>query len=122
VLDAIKFLHVANSRLLVGVAVALAIWATYCYIRRIDLTRIYHGAWAGLFGLTVLQALLGIAGYAFGGRPGELVHVAYGVFALIFLPATYFASRPGPDRGETLAFAVAAWVVSIVYVRGIVTG
>jgi len=122
VLALVKFVHAADARLLVGVAVALALWATYCYVRRIDLNRVYRGAWAGLFGLTVLQALLGIAAYALGGRPGEVVHIAYGLFALIFLPAAYFASRPGPARGETLVFAIAAGVVSIVYVRGIVTG
>jgi heme A synthase len=122
VLDAVKFVHTWNARFLVGVAVGLALWASYSYLRRINLNRAYLRAWAGLFGLTALQGLLGIGGYLLGGRPGELVHVAYGIFALIFVPAAYFASRPGPDRGEAGIFALAGWIVAIVYIRGIVTG
>jgi heme A synthase len=122
VLDVLKFLHRADAWLLVGVAFALALWATYCLVRRLNLHRAFRRAWGGLFALTLLQALLGMASFALGGRPQEFLHIVYGLFALALLPVAYFTSQPGPHRDETLIFMISAWIAGVVFLRGIVTG
>jgi len=121
-LDAVKFMHSGGARVLVGYAVLLALWGTYHYLRKKDLTSVFRKAYLGLAGLTALQGVFGVVAFALGGRPAEFVHIAYGIFALIFLPGAYLSSAPRPHRNETLILAIAAWVVAVAYVRGIVTG
>jgi heme A synthase len=121
-LDVVKFLHAVGARALVVFAVVLALWGTYHYIRKRDLPSLFRRAYLGLFGLTALQGLLGLLAFALGDHPTEFVHIAYGIFALIFLPGAYISSSPRPHRNETLILAVALWIVSVAYVRGIVTG
>ena len=121
-LELVKSLHSIGARVLIVYAVALALWGTYHYIRNKDLTGVFRRAYLGLLGLTALQGILGIAAFALGGKPTEIVHIAYGIFALIFLPGAYISSSPRPHRNETLILTVALWVVTVVYVRGIVTG
>jgi hypothetical protein len=65
---------------------------------------------------------VGLAAFAFGGRPSELLHLVYGVFAVIFLPGAYVYAQGGTPRREAVILAGAAWVVSIAYFRGIATG
>ena len=121
-LDIVQSVHSIGSRVLVAVAVALAVLGTYQYIRNRFLPEIFRTTYLLLFGLTALQGLLGIIAFLLGGRPTELLHIAYGVFALIFLPGAYFSSKPSPHRNETLILTIAAWIVAVVYIRGIVTG
>ena len=73
-------------------------------------------------GLTAIQGLLGLAAFALGGRPFELLHIVYGVFAVIFIPGAYLYAHGGTRQRETVILAGAAWVVSIAYFRGIATG
>jgi hypothetical protein len=72
-------------------------------------------------GLTAVQGLLGLATFIFGARPTELLHVVYGIFAVIFLPGTYLYAQGGTRRREAVILAGAAWIVSIAYLRGIAT-
>ena len=121
-LEVIKSIHSVGGRVLVVYAVLLAVWATYHYIRNRDLTQTFRRAYLLLPGLTALQGLFGVVAFLLGGRPTEFVHIAYGIFALIFLPGAYISSSPRPHRNETLILAIALWVVTVAYVRGIVTG
>ncbi|MFI5283438.1 MAG: hypothetical protein ACHQ0J_09950 [Candidatus Dormibacterales bacterium] len=121
-LDVVKSAHSVSARALVAYAIVLAASGTYLYVRNKDLPGIFRRAYWGLFGLTALQGLLGLLAFALGGRPTEFVHIAYGLFALIFLSGAYISSSPRPHRNETLILAIALWVVTVAYVRGIVTG
>ncbi len=118
----LKFLHGYGARALLLFALALAIWGTYLYFRNRALPGGYRSSFLIMAGLTAVQGLIGLAVFALGGRPTELLHVVYGIFAVLFLPGAYVYAQGGTRRRETVIIAGAAWVVSIAYFRGISTG
>ena len=115
-------LHCVGARALLIFALLLAIWGTYGYFRHSAVSGGFRSSYLILAGLTAVQGLVGLAAFAFGGRPQELLHLVYGVFALIFLPGAYIYAHGGTSRREAVILAGAAWVVSIAYFRGIATG
>ncbi len=115
-------LHGFAARALLAYAVALAIWGTYRYFRNQELSGGFRASYLIMAGLTALQGLIGLATFLLGARPGVLLHVVYGIFAVIFLPGAYLYSQGGSRRREAVILAGAAWIVSIAYLRGISTG
>ena len=115
-------LHGFAARALVAYAVVLGIWGTYKYFRSGELSGGFRSSFLIMAALTALQGLLGLATFLMGTRPTELLHVVYGIFALIFLPGAYLYAQGGSKRREAVILAGAAWIVSIAYLRGIATG
>ncbi|TAN32293.1 hypothetical protein EPN29_08950 [bacterium] len=118
----LAFLHGYGARALVIFAVVLAIWGTYRYFRNLELSAGFRSSYLVMAGLTALQGLLGLGAFALGGRPTELLHIVYGIFAVIFLPGAYLYAQGGTRRREAAILAGAAWIVSIAYFRGLATG
>lgn len=119
----LAFLHGYGARVLLLYAVLLALWGTFLYFRRQQLSGGFRSSFLIMAGVTALQGLLGLAALIGGGNPkAGLLHMVYGVFAVIFLPGVYLYSRGGNARREALVLAGAAWIVSIAYFRGIATG
>jgi hypothetical protein len=102
--------------------VVLAIWGTYRYFRNQQLSGGFRSSYLIMAALTAVQGLVGLAAFALGGRPTELLHIVYGVFAVIFLPGAYLYAQGGSHRREAVLLAGAAWIVSVAYLRGIATG
>jgi len=121
--DALTFLHGFGARVLLVYALVLGVWGTYHYFRNQRLSGGFRSGYLIMGGLTPLQGLIGIAAVIAGGTPREgLLHMVYGVFAVIFVPGAYLYSRGGTDRRETLVLAAASWILAIAYFRGIATG
>ena len=120
--SALTFVHSVGADALLAFAVVLGLWGSYSYFRDRPLSGGFRSSYLIMFGLTVLQGLLGVAGFVAGNRPGELLHIVYGIFAVIFLPGAYLYSHGGSRRRETVILAGAAWIVSIAYLRGMATG
>ncbi len=120
--DALGAIHGFSARVLLAYAVVLGIWGAYRYFRNQELGGGFRASYLIMAGLTVVQGLLGLAAYGLGARPTELLHVVYGIFAVIFLPGAYLYAQGGTRRREAVIIAGAAWVVSIAYLRGIATG
>jgi hypothetical protein len=118
----LAFLHGLGARALIAYAVVLAIWGTYLYFRKAELSGGFRSSYLIMAGLTAIQGLLGLAAFALGGRPTTLLHLVYGAFAVLFLPGAYLYAHGGSRRREAVILAGAAWVVSIAYFRGIATG
>ncbi len=118
----LAFFHGLGARALVLFAVVLGIWGAIQYFRNRKLSGGFRSSYLMMAGLTVLQSLLGAAAFASGGRPTEILHIVYGIFAVLFLPGAYLYAHGGSDRRETLILAGACWVVSIAFIRGIFTG
>ena len=121
-MQVLVFLHGIGARALLIFAVVLALWGTYQYFRKAEVSGGFRSSYLVMAGLTAVQGLVGLAAFAFGGRPTELLHLVYGVFAVIFLPGAYLCAHGGTRRREAVILAGAAWVVSIAYFRGIATG
>jgi hypothetical protein len=118
----LAFLHGLGARALLVFAVLVAVWGTYQYFRRAAVSSGFRSSYLIMAGLTAVQGLIGLGAFALGGRPTTLLHLVYGVFAVLFLPGAYLYAHGGSRRREAVILAGAAWVVSIAYFRGIATG
>jgi hypothetical protein len=118
---ALGSIHGFAARVLLAYAVVLGIWGTYKYIRDHELGGGFRATYLIMAGLTAIQGLLGLAAFLLGARPEHLLHVVYGIFAVLFLPGAYLYGKSGSRRRETVILAGAAWIVSIAYLRGIAT-
>ena len=118
----IVFLHRFGATALIAYAVVLGAWGTYLYFRKAELNGAFRSSYLIMAGLTAAQGLLGLVALVLGGRPANLLHLVYGVFAVIFLPGAYLYAQGGSHRREAVILAGAAWVVCIAYLRGVATG
>jgi heme A synthase len=117
------FFHSYAARVLVLFAVLLALWGTVQYFRNRPLSGGFRSGYLIMAGVTVLQGLFGLSALVTGGDPREgILHMVYGVFAVLFLPGAYLYAHGGTARRETVILAGACWIVTIAYIRGIATG
>jgi hypothetical protein len=120
--DSLVFLHTLGARALIAFAVLLGIWGTYGYFRHASVSGGFRSSYLIMAGLTAVQGLAGLALFVSGHQPQRLLHVVYGIFAVLFLPGAYLYAHGGSKRREAVILAGAAWVVAIAYFRGIATG
>ena len=120
--DSLVFFHAVGSRALVAFSVALGIWGTYGYFRHAQVSGGFRSSYLIMAGLTAFQGLFGLALLVTGHPPSRLLHVVYGIFAVLFLPGAYLYAQSGSKRREAVVLAGAAWIVAIAYLRGISTG
>jgi heme A synthase len=122
-LAALAGIHGYLATVLLIFAVLLALWGTYHYFRNQRVSGGFRSSYLIMTGVTVLQGLLGLGALLTGGSPREgILHMVYGVFAVLFLPGAYLYSHGGNVRRETLVLAGACWIVAIAYFRGAATG
>jgi hypothetical protein len=121
-LTALAFLHGYGARVLLLWSLVLGVWGTIQYFRNRRIGGGFQASFLMLAGLTALQGLIGVLTLAFGTQPRTLLHVVYGIFAVVFLPGAYLYSRSGAQRRESVVLAGACWIVSIAFYRGIATG
>jgi hypothetical protein len=122
VIDALRFLHALGATSLVIFAVVLGIWGTYGYFRHDQVSGGFRSSYLIMAGLVAVQGIVGAVLLLAGRRPFELLHVVYGIFAVLFLPGAYGWARSGSRRREALILAAASWIVGVAFLRGIATG
>src|SRR5579859_4093752 len=121
-MQALAFLHARLAWALVLMAGVLAVWATVTFFRGRALSGGFRSSYLLLVALTAVQCLAGLGLLALGDRPGVLLHVVYGIFAIAFLPGLYFYTARGTRQREAAFLGIACWVVLVAYLRGIATG
>jgi hypothetical protein len=121
-IDAIVFIHAVLARALLLFAVLLGIWGTYLYFRRSAVTGGFRSSFLILAGLIAVQGVAGLIVLAAGQRPTEILHIVYGIFAVLFIPGVYLYAHGGTPRREAVLLAGAAWIVSVAFFRGFATG
>jgi hypothetical protein len=120
--DSLVFLHTLGARALIAFAVLLGIWGTYGYFRHAGVSGGFRSSYLIMAGLTAVQGLAGLSLFVLGHPPARLLHIVYGIFAVLFLPGAYLWAHGGSKRREAVILAAAAWIVAIAYFRGIATG
>ncbi len=120
--DAFVFLHTFGAQALVAFAVLLGIWGAYGYFRNAQVSGGFRSSYLIMAVLTAVQGLFGLVLLVTGHAPARLLHVVYGIFAVLFLPGAYLWAHGGSKRREAIILAAAAWIVAIAYFRGISTG
>ena len=118
----VVFLHQLLAEALVAFAFVLGVWGTYLYFRRDAITPGFRSSFLAMTGVSILQGLAGAGALVTGARPGELLHIVYGIFAALFLPGLYMYAHGGSARREAVFLAGGCWVVLIAYLRGFATG
>lgn len=122
-LETLSTLHRFGATVLLIYAVLLGIWGTYFYFRNSRVSGGFRSSYLIMAVIIPLQGLLGIGALIASGHPREgILHMVYGVFAVIFVPGAYRYAQGGTVRRETLILAGAAWIVAIAFFRGIATG
>lgn len=120
--DALIFLHRLSATALIAFAVLLGIWGTYGYFRNAQVSGGFRSSYLIMAGVTALQGLFGLALFLAGHRPHTLLHLVYGIFAVLFLPGAYLYAHGGSKRREAVILAAASWIVAVAYFRGFATG
>ena len=121
-LDVLAFLHQRFAFALALFALLLIAWGTYLFIRHRRLSGGFRSSFLLMAGLTAVECILGLGAFLAGGRPHQILHVVYGIFAIAFLPGVFvYAGRRALDT-EAWLLPAACGVVLVAYVRGITTG
>lgn len=120
--DSLLLVHRVSAQALVAFSVLLGVWGAYGYFRHAQVSGGFRSSYLLMAGLTAFQGLFGLALFATGHPPGRILHVVYGIFAVLFLPGAYLYAHGGSKRREAVILAGAAWIVAIAYLRGISTG
>ena len=121
-MEVLRFLHERLAVALFLTALVLGIWGSVSFLRSRSVSGSFRSSYLLLAGLTAIQSLAGLALFAFHARPHDLLHIVYGIFAIVFLPGMYVYAA-GRDRAREAAFlALACWIVLIAYGRAFMTG
>jgi heme A synthase len=119
----LAYFHGFGARVLVLFAVLLGLWGAYYYFRNRPLSGGFRSTYLIMAGLVPVQGILGVAALIAGGSAREgILHMVYGVFAVLFVPGAYLYTRGHDTRREALYLAGASWIVAIAFFRGISTG
>jgi hypothetical protein len=116
-------LHYVLSR--AGLIIALLMLAAALYIglaRHGDVTKMFRRATYAVFGFMLLEALLGVGMMLIGGRPGEDVHLIYGMGAVLALPFFIFVETTAKKRPAMGSYMWGFALLAGIIVRGIMTG
>ena len=117
-----SFVHQRFAIALILFAVVLGLWGGVQLGSRQRLSGGFRSSFLLLVALTAVQGLAGVVIFALGLRPREILHVVYGIFAIVFLPGLYFYSARGSSLREAFLLPLSCWIVAIAYGRGIMTG
>jgi len=102
---ALAFLHAYGARVLLAYAVVLGVWGTYQYFRRAQVSPGFRSSYLIMAVVTPLQGLVGGVLFILGQRPTELLHIVYGIFAVLFLPGAFLYAQGATKRREAVILA-----------------
>jgi len=111
--------RIGLSAALVMVAVAVFIGL----IRRGDVTPLFRRATYAITGLMLVEALVGAAMYLFvDARPGEQVHLIYGMGAVLALPFFIFVEVTAKKRPAMGSYIWGFAILAAIILRSMMTG
>lgn len=99
-------IHRSLSTALLLFTALSGLWGLVTYARGRGVTGSYWGILACLELLAVGQDLLGLAMLLSGEQPGRLVHILYGIVAVVTLPGAYAYTRGRDDRRAALQYGL----------------
>jgi len=121
-LNFVAFVHQRFAFALLIYAVILGLWGGYQFLRQRALSGGFRSSYLLMIGLLAVQGLLGVLLLIGHRQPREILHVVYGIFAIVFLPGVYFYAARGSRAREAAFMAATCWIVAVAFGRGIGTG
>ncbi|MBI3244373.1 MAG: hypothetical protein HYZ49_19000 [Chloroflexi bacterium] len=111
--------RLATTGMLYSAAVGL--WALYLAFRKRDLDANFWGALAINEIIFIVEAVLGVTMWAQGLRPGRLIHILYGIVAIITIPSAFAFTRGRGTRREALIYGALCLFLAGVAIRAATT-
>lgn len=121
-LGALAFIHARLAVALVLFAILLGLLGIFEFSTRRRLSGGFRSGYLLMAGLVAVQGIPGAIALFTGGHPKELLHIVYGIFAVLFLPGVFVYARERKPDTEAAILTIACWIVVIAYYRGIATG
>lgn len=121
-LNIVAFIHQRFAVALILYAILLGVWGGFQFFRSRALSSGFRSSYVLMIGLLAVQGLLGVVLLIGHRQPREILHVVYGIFAIVFLPGVYFYAARGSRVREAAFMAASCWIVAIAFGRGIATG
>jgi heme A synthase len=119
----LRQLHDSLSDVAMGVGLVMLAWGIYVgLIRHGDVTRRFRLGVYAVTALMIVQALMGLAMAAVGGRPYEEVHWIYGAGAVLALPFFIYVEVTAKKRPAMGSYIWGFGLMVAIIVRAMMTG
>ena len=118
----LQLLHDRFADSLLLYLAAAGVWNLVAALRRRGLAPQTWGVLAIGELLALAQGMIGLVLYLEGARPARGLHLAYGIVAVLALPAYYVISHGRDDRRASWAYALLCLFLAGISARGITTG
>lgn len=117
-------LHYHLARFSLALALVMAALAVYIgIIRKGDVTPLFRRATYVIFMTTLIEALIGLSMYAFfSARPGQDVHLIYGMGTVLSLPFFIFVESTAKKRPAMGSYIWGFALLAGIILRSIMTG
>ncbi len=100
----------------------LGVWGVIAYLRGTGVSNNYRGALVIGELLVIGQALVGLGLVITGYWPPDVLHFLYGIVVMLMWVMTYIYTKGAMTRREVLIYAVVAFFIMGLGIRGIMTG
>jgi len=99
----------------------MALWGLWRFFRRQGLNSSYLGAL--LIAEVLILALGGLGAYNWfsGFRPGQSVHILYGIISALVIPGIYGYTHGEQERRDMLIYGVSLLLVGALFLRAMAT-
>jgi CDP-diglyceride synthetase len=102
--------------------VIMTLWTLWRIIRKQGVDSNYWGALVIAEVLVVLQGLLGVYLYFFGGvQLARNIHILYGILSVLVIPAAYAFTRGKRERRDMTIYAVSMLFMTLLVMRALQT-
>lgn len=119
-------LHQGFARVVLIYSLLLALWGLFLYVRGHGPTGGFLGALILDEGVIVLESLIGIVLYGQGHRPGQTLHLLYGLATFLAIPTAYLwaggRTEAFSTRRESLIYGLACLFLFGLGIRAAMTG
>lgn len=112
--------RLANTALFFTIIMAL--WGIWRYFRRQGVDGSYWGALVIAEILYLVQAAVGAYLWLSGARPGQLIHLLYGVFSILIVPGVFVYTKGDEQRRAMLIYGVSFLLMIGIILRALMTG
>lgn len=112
--------RLANTALLY--ILLLSAWGWWRYFRRQEIHSSYWGALAIGEILILIQGGLGLYLWLIGSRPGQPIHILYGVISALAVPAAFALTKGRDARRDLMIYAAVLLFLAGLLWRAAATG
>lgn len=112
--------RLANTALFFTIIMAL--WGIWRYFRRQGVDGSYWGALVIAEILYLVQTVIGVSLWLSGNRPGQIIHLLYGVVSILVVPGVFVYTKGDEQRRAMLIYGISFLFMIGIILRALMTG